>query len=97
METPKTLKEITLDFMEEYVSGLTDDDMEWFADMVETEVDATDKEGKPIKKKQSFIVVRNAFARKYFPDLAPKGTSRKANKMEDAAKRIRAKLAAKKK
>ena len=92
MDTPKTLKEIKMNFIKEYVMEQGKEDIQWLIDTIETEVDEKDKEGKPIKRNATYIDIRNAFARKYFPDLAPKGTSKKANMMKDTLAELQAAL-----
>ena len=79
MEKPESLKAVTLDYMKSYV--------------MKEEIDAKDKDGKDIKRKRSFLEIRNDFARRYFPDLAPKGTTKKAKKMKDILTELEAALA----
>ena len=60
---------------------------------MKTEVEKKDKDGKKVMRVPTYIEVRNEFARKYFPDLAPKGTTRKASMMKDTLAELEAFLA----
>lgn len=95
MERPESLKAITLDYMKSYVMEKGAEDIQWLIDTMEGEIDAKDKDGKDIKRKRSFIEIRNDFARKYFSDLAPKGTTKKNKKMKDTLAELQAALAKK--
>ncbi len=49
--------------------------------------------GKKVMCLPSYVEVRNEFARKYFPDLAPKGTTKKASVMKETLAELKAFLA----
>lgn len=68
-------------------------DAKWLMDFMKTEVEKKDKDGKKVMRVPTYIEVRNEFARKYFPDLAPKGTTRKASMMKDTLAELEAFLA----
>lgn len=89
------IKQITLPLIYEYITGLTVEDEEWLIDILEGEIttDKKDKDGNPVIRKRSFIEQRNAFVRKYFPDLAPKGTSKRASITQDILAELKARKA----
>ena len=93
MERPESLKAVTLDYMKSYVIEKEADDIQWLINAMQEEIDTKDKDGKDIKRKRSFLEIRNDFARRYFPDLAPKGTTKKAKKMKDILTELEAALA----
>ena len=93
MEKPESLKAVTLDYMKSYVMEQKAEDIQWLINAMKEEIDAKDKDGKDIKRKRSFLEIRNDFARRYFPDLAPKGTTKKAKKMKDILTELEAALA----
>lgn len=95
MERPENIKAITLDYMKSYVMEQKADDIQWLIDTMQEEVAAKDKEGNDIKRKRSFLEIRNDFARRYFPELAPKGTTKKNSKMKDTLAELEAALAKK--
>lgn len=87
------LKQITLPIIKRHVMELGKKDAKWLMDFMKTEVEKKDKDGKKVMRVQTYIEVRNEFARKYFPDLAPKGTTRKASMMKDTLAELEAFLA----
>lgn len=66
------INEIKLDDIIEYCQKKNE--VEWLK-AVALAQGKLDKDGKP--RKVSFIEVRNEFCRKFFPDMAPKKTTRK--------------------
>ena len=95
MKEPESLKAITLDYMKGYVMEKEAKDIQWLINAMKEEIDAKDKDGKDIKRKRSFLEVRNDFARRYFPDLAPKGTTKKSGKTKEVLTELEAALAEK--
>ena len=87
------LKQITLPMMKRHVMELGKKDVKWYVDFAETEVEKKGKDGKKIMRVPTYIEIRNEFARKYFPDLAPKGTTKKANAMKETLAELKAFLA----
>ena len=87
------LKQITLPMIKRHVKELGKKDVKWLVDFMKTEVEKKDKDGKKVMRVPTYIEVRNEFARKYFPDLAPKGTTRKASMMKDTLAELEAFLA----
>lgn len=92
MEEVTNIKEVTLPLIYEYIKRQGEDDEDWLIDMLEEKVptDKKDKDGNTIMRKRTFIEQRNAFTRKYFPDLAPKGTSKKTSVTEDILAELKA-------
>ena len=92
MEDVTDIKEITLPLIYEYIKRQCEDDEDWLIDILEGKIltDKTDKDGNPIMRKRTFIEQRNAFTRKYFPDLAPKGTTKKSSVTEDILAELKA-------
>lgn len=95
------LKQITLPMIKNHVMQLGDKDIQWLIDTIETKIEAKDKktketiigeDGKPIMRKPTYIDIRNAFADEYFPDLAPKRTTQKADKLKDTLAELKAAL-----
>ena len=87
------LKQITLPIIKRHVMELGKKDAKWLMDFMKTEVEKKDKDGKKVMRIPTYIEVRNEFARKYFPDLAPKGTTKKATMMKDTLAELEAFLA----
>ncbi len=87
------LKQITLPIIKRHVMELGKKDAKWLMDFMKTEVEKKDKDGKKVMRVPTYIEVRNEFARKYFPDLAPKGTTGKASMMKDTLAELEAFLA----
>lgn len=87
------LKQITLPIIKRHVMELGKKDAKWLMDFMKTEVEKKDKDGEKVMRVPTYIEVRNEFARKYFPDLAPKGTTRKASMMKDTLAELEAFLA----
>lgn len=75
------IKEIKMPMMKIYVKTLGKEDAKWLIETIKKDFPNSDGSGKT--HKATFIDVRNAFVRKYFPDLAPKGTTKKASVMKD--------------
>ena len=50
------------------------------------------EDGKPIMRDPTYIEIRNAFVDKYFPDLAPKGTTRTPNMIKNSIAELKALL-----
>lgn len=92
MERPENLKAVTLDYMKSYVMEKEADDIQWLINTMQEEINAKDKDGKDIKRKRSFLEVRNDFARRYFPDLAPQGTTKKSGKTKEVLTELEAAL-----
>ena len=89
------IKEVTLSVMFEYINGKSKEDVDWLISLIEEEIttDKLDKDGNPVVRKRTFIEQRNAFVKKYFPELAPKGTSKKPSVTEDILAKLKAKRA----
>ena len=87
------LKQITLPIIKRHVMELGKKDAKWLIDFMKTEVEKKDKDGTKVMRIPTYIEVRNEFARKYFPDLAPKGTTKKATMMKDTLAELEAFLA----
>ena len=87
------LKQITLPIIKRHIMELGKKDAKWLMDFMKTEVEKKDKDGKKVMRVPTYIEVRNEFARKYFPDLAPKGTTRHASKKKDTLAELEAFLA----
>ena len=87
------LKQIKLPIIKRHVMELGKKDTKWLVDFMKTEVEKTGKDGKKVMRIPTYIEVRNEFARKYFPDLAPKGTTKKATMMKDTLAELEAFLA----
>lgn len=84
------LKQITLPMIKAHVMSLGKKDVKWLADFMETKIVKDGKDGEKVKREPTYIDIRNAFAREYFPDLAPKGTARKPNMMKDTLAELKA-------
>ena len=84
------LKQITLPMIKAHVMSLGKKDAKWLAGFMETKIEKEGKDGKKVKREPTYIDIRNAFAREYFPDLAPKGTTRKPNMMKDTLAELKA-------
>lgn len=87
------LKQITLSMIERHVMELGKKDAEWYVKFAETKIEKEGKDGKKVKRVPTYIETRNEFARKYFPDLAPKGTTKKADAMKETLARLKAFIA----
>ena len=84
------LKQITLPMIKAHVMSLGKKDAKWLMDFMKTEVEKKDKDGKKVMRVPTYIEVRNEFARKYFPGVAPKGTTKKANAMKETLAELKA-------
>ena len=82
MQDINDIKEITFDYIMEYVKGKGAADIKWLKEVANKPV-AADKNGKP--RKISFIEIRKEFTIKYFPDLAPKPREKKPTMWERIA------------
>lgn len=87
------LKQITLPMIKRHVKELGKKDAKWLVDFAKTEVEKKGKDGKKVMRVPTYIEIRNEFARKYFPDLAPKGTTKKASMIKDTIAELEAFLA----
>lgn len=75
----KDIKEITFDFILEYVKGQGPDAIQWLKDLKNKPV-PPDKNGR--ERKMSFIELRKEFAIKFCPTLAPKPKEKKPTMWE---------------
>lgn len=73
------IKEINLAFILEYVKEQGPDAIQWLKDLKNKPV-PPDKNGR--ERKMSFIELRNEFANKFFPELAPKHKEKKPSMWE---------------
>lgn len=73
------IKEITLDFIIEYVQAKGQDDVKWLKETYNKPV-KPDKNGN--ERTMSFIELRKEFVIKYFPALAPKPREKKLTMKE---------------
>ena len=64
MENPNSIKDITIDYIIAYCEQ-TDESMEWLKTLVDTP--KNNKDGKP--REVTFIEIRSAFIKMYFPAL----------------------------
>lgn len=87
------LKQITLPMIKRHAKELGKKDTKWLVDFMKTEVEKEGKDGKKVMRVPTYIEIRNEFARKYFPDLAPKGTTKKASMIKDTIAELEAFLA----
>lgn len=87
------LKQITLPMIKRHVKELGKKDAKWLVDFAKTEVEKKGKDGKKVMRVPTYIEIRNEFAHKYFPDLAPKGTTKKASMIKDTIAELEAFLA----
>lgn len=74
MQTPQTINDIDGKFIVDYCKGQGQDAIDWLKEIY-ARPKKKDKNG--VERDISFIEVRNEFARKYFPNLAPKSKSKK--------------------
>lgn len=79
MKEIKDIKEINLAFILEYVKEQGTDAIQWLKDLKNKPV-PPDKNGR--ERKMSFIELRNEFANKFFPELAPKHKEKKPSMWE---------------
>ena len=96
IEEVEDIKEITMPLIKKYIMKQNKSDIEWLIDILESKVSVTDKEGKETMRRRTFIEIRNDFARKYRPDIAPKGTTKKTSAIDDTLAELKAALANKK-
>ncbi|MCI9425358.1 MAG: hypothetical protein HFF30_07315, partial [Flavonifractor sp.] len=82
------LKQIKYSMIEAHVKSLGKKDIKWLIEFSETKVEDVEKEtnkvkigedGKPIMRDPTYLEIRNAFATKYFPDLASKRITNTSN------------------
>lgn len=74
MQTPQTINDIDGKFIVDYCKEQGQDAIDWLKEIY-ARPKKKDKNG--MERDISFIEVRNEFARKYFPSLAPKSKSKK--------------------
>jgi transposase len=74
MNAPQNINDIDGDYVMNYCKSQGQESVDWLKE-VYARPKKKDKNG--IERAISFIEVRNEFARKYFPHLAPKKKSRK--------------------
>jgi len=74
METPNNINDINGDFVFDYCKEQGQAAIDWLK-AVYARPKKKDKNG--VEREISFIEVRNEFARKYFPHLAPKSKTKK--------------------
>ena len=82
MQEINNIKDITFDYIVEYVKGKGTEDVQWLKELAEKPV-APDKNGK--ERKISFIEIRKEFVIKYIPALAPKPKEKKPTMLERIA------------
>lgn len=78
MDAPKQLNDITIDYIIAYCQEKKE--VKWLKEVALAPA-KPDKNGH--ERKTSFFEIRNAFARKFFPDLAPKAAKEKKPTMWD--------------
>lgn len=74
MQTPQTINDIDGAYIVDYCKEQEQDAIDWLKELY-ARPKKKDKNG--VERDISFIEVRNEFARKYFPSLAPKSKSKK--------------------
>lgn len=74
MQAPQTINDIDGEYIVSYCKEQGQEAIDWLK-AVYARPKKKDKNG--VERDISFIEVRNEFARKYFPSLAPKGKSKK--------------------
>lgn len=79
MEEPKNINDIDGDYVFNYCKERGSEAVDWLKEVYNTPV-APDKNGRA--RTISFIEVRNRFAARYFPTLAPK-SSKKRKTLKD--------------
>ena len=85
-----TIAEEQFPMIKAHVMSLGKKDVKWYVDFAETEVEKKGKDGKKVMRVPTYIEIRNEFARQYFPDLAPKGTTKKTNAMKETLAELKA-------
>ena len=88
MKEITNIKEITMDYIMEYVSEKGEEHEQWLLDLYDKEVDP-DKNGK--ERRISFIEIRQEFVEEYMPELKPIPKEKKPT-MEVKMDALRAKL-----
>lgn len=79
-DTPKNLVDITMDFMYDFVELKGDEDKKWFGELVRKNVvEKTNSKGGKTRTYNA-KVVRQAFVKKYFPNLIK--PSKSSNKLD---------------
>ena len=71
---PKAIDDICAEFIDNYVEA--NDEGEWFVSVLESKETYKKGEKKGQEKDISFVTIRSAFAKKFFPEII-KGTSEK--------------------
>lgn len=74
MQAPQTINDIDGGYIVSYCKEQGQEAIDWLK-AIYARPKKKDKNG--VERDISFIEVRNEFARKYFPNLAPKGKSKK--------------------
>ena len=95
MEDVEDITEVTLPLMYEYVKRKGPDAEDWLIEILEKKVPSKkkDKDGNTIMRNTTFIEQRNEFVKKYFPALAPEGTSKKTPVTKDILAELKARKA----
>ena len=88
MKEINDIKELTYDYIEEYVAAKGKDDIEWLVSHLDKEV-KPDKKGN--KRRISFIELRKEFILKYIPELMPEKKPKEPT-MYERMEALRAKL-----
>lgn len=71
---PKAIDDICAEFIDNYIEA--NDEGEWFVSILESKETYKKGEKKGQEKEISFVTIRSAFAKKFFPEII-KGTSDK--------------------
>jgi hypothetical protein len=82
MQDLTNIKDVTFDYIVDYVKGKGKADIQWLKEVANKPV-APDKNGK--ERKISFIEIRKEFVIKYLPHLAPKPKEKKPTMWERIA------------
>ena len=88
MEEITNLKQITFQYIKEYVTEKGETDIQWLLDTFDTEM-PPDKNGK--QRRITFIELRKAFAIKYMPELIPPPKEKRPT-MFDEIEELRAQI-----
>ena len=92
MEKPENIKEITFDYIFEYIKGKGKEDKAWLKELASSTIIVKDKNGKIIKEEGedkerdiTFLEIRNEFAKKYIPEIMPEAKPKKPTMKERIA------------
>jgi len=88
MKEITNIKEITTDFIIEYLAEQGEEHEQWLIDLYDSEV-KPDKNGKP--RTISFIEIRQEFVKEYMPEILPVPKEKKPT-MQSKIDELRAKL-----